>query len=245
MTHPANNGNSIMADSTKKPKLFSAIESDKMHSRDAAEYRDLVRKKYDGLAGGLTNVTGFITGHEALAGRIIRPGAFDVRNCRVILDAGCGNGRYSIALRKQAPDAQIVAFDLSLNMLARARHRLGDNHVGFASADVTVLPFQDRVFDAAVCGWVLEHLPDPRPALREFQRVLQLGGKLLLMCTESTLTGALCSRLWHCRTYRRSELKQAVEDCSLEWTKEHWFTGFHRALRLGGIIVELTKSSRS
>jgi ubiquinone/menaquinone biosynthesis C-methylase UbiE len=234
-----------MADAPDKPKLIKAIESDKIHSRDAAEYRDLVRKKYDGVAGGLTNVTGFITGHEALAGRVIRPGAFDVRNCRTVLDAGCGNGRYSIAVRKQAPDAQIVAFDLSLNMLGRARHRLGTNRVGFASADVTVLPFPDATFDAAVCGWVLEHLPDPRPALREFHRALNHGGKLLLMCTEATLTGALCSRLWHCRTYRRSELRQAAEDCAFEWTKEHWFSGFHRAMRLGGIIVELTKSSRN
>ena len=224
-----------------KPKLFSAIESDAIHSRPAHEYRQLVRSKYDGLAGSLTKVTGLVSGHEALANRVISPNAFDVRACHSVLDAGCGNGRYSVAVRRQAPDARITGFDLSLNMLARARNRLGTSNVGFASADVTHLPFADGAFDCAVCGWVLEHLPDPRPALREFHRVLQPGGKFLLMCTETTITGAMCSRLWHCRTYRRTELRAACEECGFVWAREHWFSKLHRMLHLGGIIVELRR----
>ena len=51
-------------------------------------------------------MTGIITGHEALAGRLLRPGGFDVRGCKHILDAGCGNGRYTRFLLEQAdPDA--------------------------------------------------------------------------------------------------------------------------------------------
>jgi len=69
---------------------------------------------------------------------------------------------------------------------------------------LTRLPYADATFDAAVSGWVLEHLPDPRPGLRELTRVLRPGGKLLLLATEDTLTGAMCSRLWHCRTYNRT-----------------------------------------
>lgn len=227
-----------------RPSLRSAIESKKMARKDSAEYRSLVKNHYDGFAGALTAVTGFLTGHEALAGKLIRPGAFDVRGCKHILDAGCGNGRYSRFLQKWAdPDATLTALDFSLNMARRARRRLGPERVTLATADVTRMPYPDQFFDAAVCGWVLEHLPDPRPGLRELARVLRPGGKLLLMCTEDTFFGAWCSRLWHCRTYGRIELRAAVEECGLSWQNEHWFSKLHERLRLGGIIVEMKKTA--
>lgn len=46
--------------------------------------------------------------------------------------------------------------------------------------DVTALSFADREFDAIVSLDVLEHVPDFRAALREFARVLQPGGTLVL-----------------------------------------------------------------
>src|SRR5687767_6439316 len=185
------------ANTAQKSVLVSALESKQQQNRSSADYKRFVTKHYDGLPGALTAVTGVVTGHEALAGRLIRPGAFDVRGCESILDAACGNGRYSLFLLKHAdPDARITAFDLSQKMLARARRRLNSDRVTHAAADLTRMPYPDASFDAIVCGWVLEHLPDPRPGLRELARVLRPRGRLLLMCTEDTFTGAWCSRLW-------------------------------------------------
>jgi SAM-dependent methyltransferase len=210
--------------------------------RSFLDYRRFIQGHYDGLPGALTAVTGFVTGHEALAGRLIRPAAFDVRGCQRILDAGCGNGRYArFLLRHADAGVMITGFDLSHQMLLRARRRLGSDRVSHVAADLTRLPYADAVFDAAVSGWVLEHLPDPRPGLRELARVLRPGGKLLLLTTEDTFTGALCGRLWHCRTYNRAELRQAAQECGLRWERELWFSRPHSWLRLGGIIVELKK----
>lgn len=217
--------------------------SHRIETRPLDEYKQSVRDHYDGPAGAFTAVTGFFTGHESLAARLFRREAFDVSGCRSLLDAGCGNGRYTqYLLKTAAPGARLAAFDFSLGMLARARARVKSDRVGFAAADVTRLPFADALFDAGACGWVLEHLPDPRPALREFHRVLRPGGKLLLMCTEDTWTGVICARSYHCRTYNRAELRKAVEESGLEWAREHWFSGLHRRLRLGGIIVELKRT---
>src|SRR5438270_4022332 len=106
------------------PKLVKALES-KQPRRAFGEYRRHVQKHYDGLPGALTAVTGLLTGHEALAGRLLRPGGFDVRGCKRILDAGCGNGRYTRFLLKEAdPDALVTGFDYSQGMLQRARERL-------------------------------------------------------------------------------------------------------------------------
>jgi SAM-dependent methyltransferase len=223
--------------------LTAALESSEPRRRPFADYRRFIRDHYDGLAGALTAVTGLVTGHEALAGRLIRPGAFDVRGCKRILDAACGNGRYSkFLLRHADPDAVLTSFDLSPRMLQRARSRLRSDRVTHAVADLTRLPYADAGFDAVVCGWVLEHLPDPRPGLRELARVLRPGGKLLLLSTEDTFTGAVCSRLWHCRTYNRAELRKACAACGLRWQRELWFSPLHRALKLGGIIVELRRA---
>jgi SAM-dependent methyltransferase len=220
--------------------LVGALESSEPRRRPLSAYKRFIQNHYDGPAGALTAVTGLLTGHEALAGRLIRPDGFDVRGCKRILDAACGNGRYSrFLLRHADPDAVLTSFDLSRAMLRRARARLKSERVSQAVADLARLPYADAAFDAVVCGWVLEHLPDPRPGLGELARVLRPGGKLLLLSTESTLTGAVCSRLWHCRTYNRAELRQACAGCGLRWGREMWFSGLHRLLGLGGIIVEL------
>ncbi len=229
----------------KKPlskAIQGALESKKHRQQPYGDYRRFIQHHYDGIAGKLTRVSGFFSGHEALAGQVFKPRAFDLRGCKRILDAGCGDGRYTRHILKRADaDALIAAFDLSSRMLVRARRRLKSVRVCHVSADLTRLPYPDGFFDAVVCGWVLEHLPDPRPGLRELARVLQPGGKLLLMTTEDTLTGSVCSSLWHCRTYNRSELHRICQECGLRWDRPLYFSNIHRLFRLGGIVVELHK----
>jgi SAM-dependent methyltransferase len=226
----------------RKGGLGQVLESKQPRKRSFLDYRRFVQNHYDGLPGALTAFTGMVTGHEALAGRLFRPGAFDVRGCKRILDAGCGNGRYSrFLLRHADADAGIIGFDLSPKMLTRARKRLESDRVSHTVADLTRLPFGDNQFDVVVCGWVLEHLPDPRPGLRELARVLRPGGKMLLMCTEDTLTGAMCSRMWHCRTYNRGQLREISAACGLRWQRELWFSPPHRVFKLGGIIAEMRR----
>src|SRR5258708_38556560 len=89
--------------------LGSALESKEPRGRSFLDYRRFVQKHYDGLPGALTAFTGVVTGHEALAGRLIRPGAFDVRGCKRILDAGCGPGRYSAILLRHAGAEALIS----------------------------------------------------------------------------------------------------------------------------------------
>src|SRR5205823_6186237 len=131
--------------------LGGALESKAPRRSAFLDYRRFIQNHYDGLPGALTAFTGVVTGHEALAGRLIRPGAFDIRGCKRILDAGCGNGRYSrFLLRHADADAIITGCDLSARMLARARRRFDSDRVHHAMADLTRLPFSDNQFDAIV-----------------------------------------------------------------------------------------------
>jgi ubiquinone/menaquinone biosynthesis C-methylase UbiE len=221
---------------------MAALESREPRRRSFLDYRGFIQNHYDGFPGAMTGFSGLVTGHEVLARRLIRPGAFDVRGCKRILDAGCGNGRYSrLLLRRADPDAIITAFDLSPRMLRRARRSLRSNRVSHVAADLTRLPYPNATFDAVILGWVLEHLPDPRHGLKELSRVLRPGGKLLLMATEDTMPGAMCSRMWHCRTYNRRLLRHACVECDLHWERELWFSRLHKVLKLGGIVAELRR----
>jgi SAM-dependent methyltransferase len=224
------------------PSLRRALESKALTKRSFPDYRGIIQRHYDGLPGKLTALTGYLTMHETLAGCLIGPKSFDVRGCKRILDAACGNGRYTkFLLREADDDAMITGFDFSQRMLHRARRRLQTDRATLLAADITRLPYADGAFDAILCGWVLEHLPDPRPGLKELARVLEPGGKLLLMATEDTWLGAVCSRLWYCRTYNRKDLRKVCAEYGLLWRRDLRFSKVHAALNLGGITEEFCR----
>ena len=208
------------------------------------QYRDRVRQHYDGPAGSVLRIGSIFSLHEPLVGRLIRQRKFDATRFRRILDVGSGAGQILGHLLKEArPDAEMVAFDLSHGMLRRARQRLRSDRPKFVAGDLLRLPFADDAFDCVTCGWVIEHLPDPRPGLQEIGRVLEPGGSLLLLATEETFLGALVSRTWKCRTYNRQELREACEANGLPWKEQLWFTRLHRFFKMGGILVEAVKQA--
>ncbi len=213
-----------------------------MEKTSAAQYRNHVRRLYDGPQGAAIKFSSVLSLHDPLVGRMLSSGQFDIARFQTILDVGSGSGQIlKHILRHTTKDTTIVACDLSPQMLRRACERLQTERVDFVAADMTHLPFADNSFDCITCGWVIEHLPEPSPGLKEMARVLKPGGSLLLMATEDTITGALSSRTWKCRTFNRLELKGACEAAGLEWHRPLFLSRFHRAMRLGGILVEAVK----
>ncbi len=66
-----------------------------------------------------------------------------------ILDVGCGNGIFTNAI---AIKEQVTGVDRSLAALQHVKTLC-------CQADITALPFSDRVFDLVVAMEILEHLP--------------------------------------------------------------------------------------
>jgi ubiquinone/menaquinone biosynthesis C-methylase UbiE len=233
---------------TERPneKLRRLIESKAPERQHFEEYREAIQRHYDGPAGAVLFAGSFLSGHAPLAKRLFRPDAFDLRGARRILDAGCGAGQFTeIVLERADPDASIACFDLSVEMLRRGRRRIGSDRPLVTAADITRQPYPDAWFDCVICGWVLEHLPDPRLGLREVARVLEPGGRLLILTTETTFFGAWVSRFYKCRTYCRDELRRACEEVGLRWQREFWWTRLHRKLKLGGILVAAEKNGNA
>lgn len=92
---------------------------------------------------------------------------------RRILDAGCGAGPLTAALRDRG--AVVTGLDSSAKMLELARTRLG-NDVPLHLADLSSpLPFPDGAFDDVIACLVLHYLEDWTAPLAELRRVLTAG----------------------------------------------------------------------
>ncbi|MCA9668713.1 MAG: class I SAM-dependent methyltransferase [Myxococcales bacterium] len=85
-----------------------------------------------------------------------------------VLEVGCGEGELAAHLRAQRA-AEFYGVDISPKVIDIAREVVPEMHLAVQSA--TDVGFPDRRFDLVMCCEVLEHLPDPRPALRELSRL--------------------------------------------------------------------------
>lgn len=110
----------------------------------------------------------------------IDTGWFSGKEC---LDAGCGGGRFLIALSRLGAK-KVVGIDISAEAVAAANQRIQEKgFVGTAEAkqsSVLEIPFPDASFDYVVSSGVIHHTPDPKKGFSELVRVLRPGGKLFL-----------------------------------------------------------------
>jgi ubiquinone/menaquinone biosynthesis C-methylase UbiE len=106
-----------------------------------------------------------------------------------VLEAGCGS-----ASNLRLPDqVWLVGVDISEKQLAR-NTVLQEKIVG----DIQRYEFPPDSFDAIICWDVLEHLPQPELALRQFARAIKPGGLVILkMPNVLSLKGLITKFLPH------------------------------------------------
>ena len=101
-----------------------------------------------------------------------------------VLDIAGGTGDLALAFAKKVgPKGQVVHTDINEAMLRTGRDRLLDAGVILPTAvcDAEKLPFPDSHFDLVSVAFGLRNMTHKDAALREMARVLQPGGKLLVL----------------------------------------------------------------
>ena len=101
-----------------------------------------------------------------------------------LLDVGTGTARIPIELAKRSSSLQIIAVDLSEEMLKLGRQNVAA--AGFAEritlflVDAKGMPFEDGTFDAVVSNSIVHHIPDPSHCFKEIVRLVKPGGSFFI-----------------------------------------------------------------
>jgi SAM-dependent methyltransferase len=96
-----------------------------------------------------------------------------------VLDCGCGPGSITCGIALRVAPGEVIGVDANPGQLSLASRRaaeLGVRNVSFRPGSAYDLPFADAGFDAVFSHALLEHLSQPRRAVKDFFRVLKPGG---------------------------------------------------------------------
>jgi len=169
-----------------------------------------------------------------------------------VLDAGCGTGIVTLAVRdalvrRGLTPGLLHAFDLTPAMLERFHNTLltrGIEGVETAQAnvlDLDTLPAAWTQYDLVASASMLEYVPRHQlaDALRSLRRRLRKDGHLVIFITRrSWLTRPLIGRWWQANLYDADELREAFSNAGFS---QCFFRGFPPAahyLALWGYAIE-------
>src|SRR5262249_1108192 len=98
---------------------------------------------------------------------------------QIILDIGCGTGRFTHPFAERF-DARVIGVDPSSKMLQAARSKPSSERVEIRLRSARQLPMQDGSADLVFMSMTLHHLADRPRAARECRRVLRPQGRLIV-----------------------------------------------------------------
>lgn len=149
----------------------------RLFKEEGVDYHSRIKEEFTRQAESLSTAPAFT---DAQALERIRNATGPTRAMK-ILDLGCGPGIVTAAL---APDAgEVVAFDLTPEMLEKARQRCekaGLTNVRFEIGKAEQLPFEGGRFDAVVTRLTIHHFQEPHLVMAEIARVIKPNGRAVI-----------------------------------------------------------------
>lgn len=138
-----------------------------------------------------------------------------------ILEVGCGPGYFTKLL--VATKAQIIAIDISPDLLKYARENIRADNVVFKNENAYQLTYPDQTFDSIIGSSILHHL-DIDQALREFHRVLKPGG--LIYFTEPNMLNPQIFLERHVRFFGKMFYTSPDETAFVRWSLRKKFVEY-------------------
>lgn len=101
---------------------------------------------------------------------------------KIILDAGCGNGKYIKYIIENLKMKQIYGIDYSCEFIKLCSEKFNNSNIIFKEMNITNLNFPDNHFDYIISIAVIHHLnPENRiKMIKELVRVVKNNGLILI-----------------------------------------------------------------
>jgi ubiquinone/menaquinone biosynthesis C-methylase UbiE len=147
--------------------------------QEETSFREDTAEHYGSLFEAFDNWHYYEEATQLLRLRLAR-NAIDLGNIRKqkALDAGCGGGRYTVAL-KEIGFNDVVGVDFSEKNIVTANHRIRTRQISgieFKEGNVLDLPFPEESFDFVFSNGVIHHTESVEKGISEINRVLKRGG---------------------------------------------------------------------
>jgi len=97
---------------------------------------------------------------------------------KIVLDAGCGSGRWSKYIADKVKHIELV--DPSMSVFVVAELLKDKKNITINHASINQLPFDDEYFDFIMSLGVIHHIPNIEDALQNLTKKLKKNGKILL-----------------------------------------------------------------
>lgn len=179
---------------------------------------DFVRKTYARLAPEYDRRWSFYI--DASVRETVK--RLEVRSGDRLLDVACGTGVLLGEIAERFPDVRLSGVDLSAEMLAMARNRIGAG-ADLQAAPADRLPYASESFDVVVSTNAFHYFRKPDEVVAEFARVLKPEGRVVISdwCDDYLACKLVDIALrWidkaHFRTYGALELKSIIERAGLD-----------------------------
>jgi malonyl-CoA O-methyltransferase len=129
-----------------------------------------------------------------------------------VADVGCGKGRFARIVKERHPGSCVIALDLAEAML---RHVPSGIHT--IAATMTALPLATASCDGAYATESLEHAIDIPAAVAELTRIVNPGGRIVIIDKNKEAWGRLETPSWE-RWFGRKELERLLAKSCREVT---------------------------
>lgn len=101
-----------------------------------------------------------------------------LKSRKIILDAGCGNGRETIRLARLNPGSLVIGLDISNAVDQAKKNAEGIPNIRFIQGDLCQPPLAREAFDYIHSFGVLHHTPNTKSALNALIPLLSIGGDI-------------------------------------------------------------------
>jgi demethylmenaquinone methyltransferase/2-methoxy-6-polyprenyl-1,4-benzoquinol methylase len=150
------------------------------HARDDKAGR--VRAMFDAIAPTYERVNRVVSFGRDASWRQDAVSAARVQADHVVLDVCCGTGDMIRAFAACTPPPKLIlGVDFASRMLAHGHYERLQTRVELVQADALRLPLADQSVDVISCAFGVRNFQDLRAGLREMQRVLRPGGRVVIL----------------------------------------------------------------